>query len=81
MEDDGGKLFDDELVNQVYNLPKNSGCLYIDIELKKVSENKGDDTFEGREQELFVDIEVIETDAHHKTGILKVNSSGLNKIQ
>ncbi len=79
MEDDGGKLFDDELVNQVYNLPKDTNYLYIPINLKTISVSKGDDTFEGREQELFVDIEVIETDAHHKTGILKVNSSGFKQ--
>ena len=53
--------------------------MYIDIDLKKVSKSKGDDTFEGWEQELFVDIEVIEADAHHKTSILKVNSSGFKQ--
>jgi hypothetical protein len=48
--------------------------------LKKVSQSAGGGFWqEGREQELFVDIEVIETDAHHKTGILKVNSSGFKQ--
>jgi len=74
MEDDGGALFNDE--NQVFDLPKNSDCLYIDIALKKVSKSKGDDMLEGWEQELFVDIEVIETASHHKTATLNVNNSG-----
>jgi len=71
MEDDGGALFNDE--NQVFDLPKNSDCLYIDIDLKKVSKSKGDDMLEGNEQELFVDIEVIETALHHKTGTIDVD--------
>ncbi|OXA69655.1 hypothetical protein B0A58_15335 [Flavobacterium branchiophilum NBRC 15030 = ATCC 35035] len=76
MEDDGGYLVDDELINQVFDLPKNSDCMYIDIDLKKVSKSKGDDTFEGWEQELFVDIEVLETHSHTKTATLNVNNSG-----
>ena len=76
MENDGGALFDDELINQVFDLPKNSDCLYIDIDLKKVSKSKGDDMLEGSEQELFVDIEVLETASHHKTATLNVNNSG-----
>ena len=50
--------------------------MYIDIDLKKVSKSKGDDTFEGWEQELFVDIEVLETHSHTKTATLNVNNSG-----
>ena len=76
MENDGGALFDDELINQVFDLPKNSDCLYIDIDLKKVSKSKGDDMLEGSEQELFVDIEVLETHSHTKTATLNVNNSG-----
>jgi predicted chitinase len=77
MEDD--TLSNDLLMNHVFSLPKNTNYLYIPIDLKTISVNKGDDAFEGSEQELFVDIEVIETDAHHKTGILKVNSSGFKQ--
>ena len=79
MEGDGGALFDDELINQVFDLPKNSDCLYIDIDLKTIPKSKGDDMLEGWEQELFVDIEVLETDAHHKTGVLNVKSTGFKQ--
>ena len=79
MEDDGGYLVDDELINQVFDLPKNSDCMYIDIDLKKVSKSKGDDMLEGSEQELFVDIEVLETASHHKTATLNVNNSGFKQ--
>ena len=73
MEDDGGVLFNDLLINKVFDLPKNADCLYLDIDLKKVPKSKGDDILEGWEQELFVDIEVIETASHHKTGKIDVD--------
>ena len=50
--------------------------MYIDIDLKKVPKSKGDDALEGWEQELFVDIEVIETNSHTKTATINVKNSG-----
>ena len=41
-----------------------------------MSKSKGDDMLEGSEQELFVDIEVLETHSHTKTATLNVNNSG-----
>ncbi len=49
----------------------------INIDLKKVSQSAGGGYWqEGNEQELFVDIEVLETASHHKTATLNVNNSG-----
>jgi hypothetical protein len=42
--------------------------------IKKVSQSAGGGFWqEGNEQELFVDIEVIETASHHKTGTIDVD--------
>ncbi|ELY2018378.1 hypothetical protein SL053_002299, partial [Flavobacterium psychrophilum] len=76
MEDDGGKLVDDELINEIYTFPKDTNYLYIAINLKAISVSKGGTfTQEGFYQELFVDVEVLETHKQTKTGTLNVDIS------
>ena len=76
MEDDGGKLVDDELINEIYTFPKDTNYLYIAINLKAIPVSKGG-TFvqEGFHQELFVDVEVLETHKQTKTSTLNVDIS------
>jgi hypothetical protein len=74
MEED--TISNDKIINQEYILSESSNSLVLDIDLKMISVNRGDDWLEGWEQELFVDIKVIETDAHHKTATLNVKNSG-----
>jgi hypothetical protein len=45
----------------------------IDVTLKKIGKSKSDDYFEGAVQELFVDIEVIESAAHFKSATVDVD--------
>ncbi|ELY2018447.1 hypothetical protein SL053_002375, partial [Flavobacterium psychrophilum] len=87
MEDDGGKLVDDELINEIYTLPKDTNYLYIAINLKAIPVSKGDDSvkigdyviIEDNIQELYVDVEVLETHKETKTGTLKVNSTAFKQ--
>ncbi|MDI9309856.1 MAG: CHAP domain-containing protein [Limnohabitans sp.] len=50
----------------------------VDVTLNKVSANKGDDYFEGSEQEFFVDIEVLDTHAHIKSETINVDVKAIN---
>ena len=62
----------DLLIDQKFAI--NSDSFVINIDLKKVSQSAGGGFWqEGNEQELFVDIEVIETASHHKTGTIDVD--------
>ena len=51
----------------------------VDVTLNKVSANKGDDYFEGSEQEFFVDIEVLDTHAHIKSAVIDVDVKALKQ--
>ncbi len=70
-EDDNGSS-NDLLIDQKFAI--NSDSFVINLDLKKVSQSAGGGFWqEGNEQELFVDIEVIETASHHKTGKIDVD--------
>ncbi|ELY2018821.1 hypothetical protein SL053_002760, partial [Flavobacterium psychrophilum] len=60
---------------EIYTLPRDTNYLYIAINLKAIPVSKGDDLLEGKQQELFVDVEVLETHKQTKTGTLNVNST------
>lgn len=70
-EDDNGSS-NDLLIDQKFAI--NSDSFVINIDLKKVNQSAGGGFWqEGNEQELFVDIEVIETASHHKTDTIDVD--------
>ncbi|WP_310555766.1 DUF5675 family protein [Flavobacterium sp.] len=66
---------DDLLVDQKFTISGDTMPIYVD--LKKISASKGG-TFweEGTEQELYVDIEVLETHAHLQSATINVDSKG-----
>ncbi|WP_310555886.1 hypothetical protein [Flavobacterium sp.] len=72
MEDDGGSLVDDELQNKIF--PITGDTFILTTNLKAIPKSWGDDYFEGSEQELFVDIEVLETEAHFESKTINVDS-------
>ncbi|WP_310555654.1 glucosaminidase domain-containing protein, partial [Flavobacterium sp.] len=80
MEDDGGSLVDDELQNKIF--PITGDTMTLVTNLKAIPKSWGDDStvafgkviYEDNIQELFVDIEVLETHAHFESKTINVDS-------
>jgi hypothetical protein len=71
MEDDGGWLVDDVIIDKNFTIDKNSYPIHVT--LNKIPKDLGDDMTEGNIQELYVDIEVLESEAHIKSNTVNVD--------
>ena len=72
------KLYEEDVTENELLLVKNftltGDDFAINLSLDKIPKSSGDDFFEGSTQELFVDIEVIESKAHIKSSVIDVDT-------
>lgn len=72
------KLYEEDVTENELLLVKNftvtGDDFAINLSLDKIPKSSGDDFFEGSTQELFVDIEVIESKAHIKSTVIDVDT-------
>lgn len=72
------KLYEEDITENELLLVKNftitGDDFVINLSLDKIPKSSGDDFFEGSTQELFVDIEVIESKAHIKSTVIDVDT-------
>ncbi|MFC7773126.1 LysM peptidoglycan-binding domain-containing protein [Flavobacterium sp. GCM10027622] len=72
------KLYEEDVTENELLLVKNftltGDDFTINLSLDKIPKSSGDDFFEGSTQELFVDIEVIESKAHIKSSVIDVDT-------
>ncbi|WP_029269169.1 DUF5675 family protein [Flavobacterium sp. KJJ] len=71
-EDDGAETFRDLLFDEKFTIKSNTyGVL---VPLDTIPKNLGDDTFEGSQQELYADVQVLQTNINKHSDIVNVDA-------